>query len=96
MIGIGLFDRLVREGCSEGSRNLSEEEIPGRGNSKCKDHESGSGSLRTSLVCWRKSKKAGPTRAERTKWRRLEVEGGVVDKSHSILGLTARGFLFRV
>ena len=38
--------------------------IPGRRNGKCENHESGSSSLRTSLVCWRKSKKAGLTSAE--------------------------------
>lgn len=53
--------------------------IPGRRHSKCKDHESGSGSLRTSSVCWRESKKAGLTRIERATWGVIGVEGEVVD-----------------
>lgn len=78
-MGWSFLGRLVREGCSEGRRRFCKNLTPGRGNSECRDHESGSSSRRTCLVCWRKSKKACLTGAERTKWRMTGVDDEEVD-----------------
>lgn len=61
-------------------------------NSKTGKTESGPNSVRTGLVCWRKSKNAGLTRAARTKWRVTRDEGEEVGRGQSILHNNAHGF----